>query len=210
MESNSRAHVIRGRESDLGRQTFRVLLVTQAIFFAALAWCVILVHGDGVQDGGISYYGVHGRTIGFAIVGYLAAAIGLWRASGMFRDGGLDPLVWVGVRIVAVMLVLLLLTPYTGGTFLNWAHMTTGALGALVQLAMSYALVRRFRVFSAIAAFTVQLIGGILAALSLPDWNFQILLTAEILIEIGFGWCLLGWTKHLVPRDATTSPRALA
>jgi hypothetical protein len=198
MQGNERTSIDQGTDLDLRRRTFRVLVTTQAIFFAALAWCVLLVHGDGVQDAGISYYGVHGRTIPFAILGYLVAAIGLWRASTMFKQGGLDPLVWVGVRVVAVMLVLLLATPYTGGAFLNWAHMTTGVISALVQLAISWSLVRRFVSVGAAMGFGVQLLGGVLGAFSLPDWHFQILLTAEVLIELGFSWCLLEWTKVLV------------
>jgi hypothetical protein len=198
MQGHERADVEQDAGYDLSRRSFRVLVTTQAIFFAALAWCIFLVHGDGVQDNGISYYGVHSRTIVFAIIGYLAGAIGLWRASTIFKEGGLDPLVWVGVRVVAVMLVLLLVTPYTGGAFLNWAHMTTGVIGALVQLAISWTLVRRVVSLGVATGFGVQLLGGVLGALSLPDWHFQILLTAEVLIELGFSWCLLEWTRVLV------------
>jgi hypothetical protein len=197
MKGEERATVKGGTDVDLAPATFRLLLTTQAVFFAALAWCVVLDHGEGVQDAGISFFGVHARTILLVIVGYGAATIGLWRASTMFKAGGLDPLIWLGVRVVAVTLVVLLATPYTGGAFLNWAHMTTGVTGALVQLSISWSLVRHFFGFGAVTGFVVQLLGGMLAALSLPDWHFQYLLTAEILMEIGFSWCLLEWTQRL-------------
>ena len=168
----------------------------------ALACCVGLVHDYASENAGISYYPVHHRTIALAIIGYIAGAIGLWLASSIFREGGLGALVWVGTRAVAVMLVLLLLTPYTGGPFLNWAHMAVGVVGALVQLAISFTLLRRQWSRGAAVGFAVQLLGGVLGALSLPDWSFQLLLPAEIMIELGFGYCLLAWANVLEP--ATT------
>lgn len=175
----------------------RLLLATQGVFFFALLWCVLLVHDHAVENAGISYYGVHSRTIALAIVGYVAAAVGLWRTSSLFRVAGADPVAWIGLRVVAVMLVLLLLTPYSGGTFLNWAHMTVGVVGALVQLAMSARLARRTRSLNVCLGAALQLLGGIVAALSLPDWAFQYLLLGEIVFQVGFSWCLLEWTRTL-------------
>lgn len=173
----------------------RVLLATQFVFFLALACCVLLVHDYAVENAGISYYGVHARTIAFAIIGYLAAALGLWLASSLIRAAGSVPILWVGLRLVAVMLILLLLTPYSGGTFLNWAHMTVGVVGALVQLAMSWSLVRRRRDWRVVSAFVIQFLGGVVGALSLPDWRFQALLVGETVFQLGFSWSLLEWTS---------------
>jgi hypothetical protein len=175
----------------------RLLIVTQVIFFGALFWCVLLVHDHAVENAGISYYGVHARTIPLAIIGYVTAAIGVWRASTILRDAGVEAIGWVGLRCVAVMLILLLLTPYNGGTILNWAHMTIGVAGALVQLTMTAALWRRTRSSSVGLAGAVQLLGGIVAALSLPDWSFEYLLVGEIVFQAGFAWCLLEWTGSL-------------
>ena len=91
------------------------------------------------------------------------------------------------------------MTPYTGGAFLNWTHMHRRRGGRLVQLAISYALVRRFPSVSTVAGFSALLLGGVLGALSLPDWSFQMLLYAEIVIELGFSWCLLEWARRLEP-----------
>jgi hypothetical protein len=181
----------------LRQRAFRVLVGTQGLFFFALAWCVLLEHNHAAETSGISFYGVNHRTVILAIMGYVIAAVGLWRASWLFREGGFDPLLWIGLRCVAVMLILLLMTPYNAGTFFNWAHMSVGVVGALVQMAISISLLKRYGSIAAIAAFSVQLIGGILGAFSLPDWHFQILLIAETLFELGFGWCLLEWTKVL-------------
>lgn len=184
-------------QESLQHRALRLVLTTQVLFFVALAWCVIQVHNHVAQNAGISYYAVHHGTVVVAVVGYVAAAIGLWRTSTLFRLGRLDPLIWLGLRIVAVVLILLLLTPYSGGAFLNWSHMTVGVVGALVQLAISITLLRRYGSLGAILGFSVQLAGGILGALSLPDWRFEYLLYSEILFQLGFCWCLIGWTRIL-------------
>jgi hypothetical protein len=41
--------------------------------------------------------------------------------------------------------------------------------------------------------FLVQLIGGLLAAASLPDWGFNHMLEGEVIFEVGFSWCLVMW-----------------
>ncbi len=200
MESRETTEASRTLSEPLAQRARKTLVITQAIFFTTLAWCVLLVHNHDAQNSGISYYGVHLRTVAFAIFAYASAAVGLWRASTLFQRAGLDSMSWVGMRVIAVVLIVLLLTPYSAGAFLNWAHMTTGVIGALVQLAMVITLLRRRATAAAVVGFTVQLVGGILGALSLPNWGFTYLLTSEIIFQIGFCWCLLEWTS-LMPRD---------
>ena len=43
-------------------------------------------------------------------------------------------------------------------------------------------------------AFFLQLAGGIVAAVSLPDWGFNHMLDGEMVFELGFAWCLILWT----------------
>jgi hypothetical protein len=80
----------------------------------------------------------------------------------------------MGLRIIAFGLLLLLITPFNKGAFHNWTHMTIGVITAFA--------------------------GGALAATSLPDWNLAHLLQGEIVHEIGFRWCLIGWTYALSDR----------
>lgn len=198
MESSEKSTTKTSTANALQGRAVRVLLTTQALFFVALAWCIYLQHGFEARSAGISYFGVNHRTVFFAIVGYVIAAVGLWRTSRLFIEGGLDPLLALGLKLVAAMLLLLLVTPYTGGTFLNWAHMTFGVVGALVQLVISYALLRRSGSIAAITGTSIQLAGGIIGAFSLPDWKFQILLYGELMFELGFCLVLLQWTRFLV------------
>ncbi len=158
---------------------------------------MLLQHGFNAQSQGISFYAVNHHTIAIAVTMYVCAAIGLWRTSLFFERAQFTPVVWLGLRGVAAMLILLLATPYNQGTFYNWAHMMVGVVGALVQLAISVSLWQRFPSRAVTTAFSVQLLGGLLGALSLPDWRFQILLYAETIFQIGFGWVLLEWSREL-------------
>lgn len=179
----------------------RIVLASQGVFFGALALCVLLVHDHVAENDGISYYGVHVETIVFAVVAYVTAAVGLWLFAGILRDEAVGAVGWASARAVSVMLILLLLTPYDRGTFLNWAHMTIGVVGALVQLGSSLAVMRRRATTAATVGFWVQLVGGIIAAASLPDWGFTQLLTGEIVFELGYALCVLEWAR-LLPGEA--------
>lgn len=167
------------------------LIATQAIFFALLVLCVVVAHGHAAQNDGISYYGVHPATMAPLIVAYASAALGLWRIGPAVVDAGAPVAVRTALRAVAVGLGGLLVTPYSAGTFFNWAHMTIGVMMALVQLAVAMWLLGRERSPAAVGAFAVQLAGGIVAALSLPDWHVPLLLVGEIFFEAGFAWCLI-------------------
>jgi hypothetical protein len=83
--------------------------------------------------------------------------------------------------------------------------MITGVTLALIQVAITaLLLIRRFTSRSGLGA-PAQLLGGLVAAASLPDWHFQYLLQDEILYEVGFGWCLIEWTYALHSRPLRRS-----
>ena len=176
------------------------MAVTQAIFFVAITWCVVIYDGPTAQNDGISFYGVYAPTIAILIGGYGAAAVGLWWMSvrlrleeGLARTG-------LGLRLIAIGLGLLLVTPFDRGPVWNWTHMTFGVTIALIQLAVSVRLLREYQSWGAVVGFSVQLLGGVLAALSLPDWRFEFLLLGQIVYQIGFAWCMFQWTHLLGAR----------
>lgn len=181
----------------LDEQTRHVLLVTQVAFFTSLAWCYLIFHAPVVQLDGISFYGVYHRTLPIIFLGYLVAAIGLWRTGDYLRSAGAGAIVWSGLRVVAVSLMVLLATPFNHGALLNWAHMTTGVIGALVQLAITSRLLSTRRTLRTLGGFAVQLAGGLISAASLPDWHFTYLFSGEVLYQLGFAWCLIEWTSTL-------------
>jgi hypothetical protein len=184
------------------------LLATQAFFFLAVGVCVVINHSREAQTSGVSFYGVYHRTIAIIVLGFCAASYGLWRASSYLARVGLSHVTVLGLRVVAVGLVLLLLTPYNKGTFFNWAHMSVGVVMALVQLAVAAQLMMLYRSWQSVGAFVVQLLGGLWAGASLPDWSFSYLLTGELIFELGFSWCLIEWTYALYERRSRAVQRA--
>ena len=178
----------------------QVLLLTQAFFFLSLLICLSINHGRTAQTDGISFYGVYHGTAAILVMGFAASAAGLWRAASYFAEVNAPRLASQGLRVVALGLIALLATPYNRGTFLNWTHMTVGVVVALLQLALSLRLLTRRQTLGSIVGFTIQLAGGLIAAASLPNWNFPYLLQGETIYQIGFGWCLIEWTHALGAR----------
>ena len=141
-------------------QTRHLLLVTQLLFFFSLAWCLILNHSQTAENDGISFYGVYHQTVPLLIGGYGVAFVGLWRTSTHFKSAGVPTLTWVGLRVIAVLLFVLLATPFNQGAFLDWTHMVAGVLGAIFQLEVALQLVRESRSFRTVLGLAVLLIGG--------------------------------------------------
>lgn len=177
------------------REARRLLLGTQFFFFATLLLCLLIAHGEVVDNDGISYFGVYHGTIEILTLGFVVAAYGLWRTSSFFQRMEAPAWLVVGLRIIAISLFVLLITPFNKGTFFNWSHMITGVAMALVELAIALLLLVNFRSATSIAAFGVALGGGLIAAASLPNWGFPYLLQGEIVFEVGFSWCLLELTR---------------
>ena len=170
-----------------------------------MLWCVVIYHGPTAQNDGISFYGVYAPTIAILVGCYGAAGVGLWWMSlRLGREIGLDRTA-LGLRLVAIGLGLLLLTPYDRGPVWNWSHMTFGVCIALIQLFVSVRLLREHQSWGAVVGFSIQLLGGVLAALSLPNWNFDFLLLGQIFYQVGFAWCMIEWT-HLLGARAATAP----
>jgi hypothetical protein len=184
-------------------KTRHLLLISQSLFFVALAWCLILNHGPTAENDGISFYGVYHETVPLIVAGYAAAFVGLWRTSVTFRGAGVPALTWAGLRVIAALLLVLLATPFNHGAFLNWTHMAAGITGALLELEVALQLVRESRSLRTVLGLAVLLLGGVISAASLPDWHFTHLLQGEIVFQMGFAWCLIEWTYALADRTRT-------
>ncbi|MBW4029966.1 MAG: hypothetical protein HIU57_04710 [Acidobacteria bacterium] len=179
-------------------QARQVLAATQVVFFVCVAMCVAIAHPRQVESYGISYFGVHAPTLPIISIGYGVASVGLWRSARFLAPLDVAPLFTSGLRVIALALPLLLLTPFNHGAFFNWAHMAVGTVIGVTQMsAATYLFVRQRRTTTTIAFF-LQLAGGLVAAASLPDWGFNHMLEGELVFEVAFAWCLVLWT-YVVP-----------
>lgn len=185
----------------VGIHARHVLVLTQSLFFCSLLVCFVINHSPTAEVDGISFYGVYGPTILILIAGFTIAAAGLWRTARYFAITEAPVFSVVGLRILSLGLFALLLSPFNQGTFLNWAHMVTGVTMSLIQLGIAILILRMRRSALSLTGFAVQLLGGIIGALSLPDWSFTYLLQGETLFEIGFGLCLIQWTYEIQTRQ---------
>jgi len=176
------------------------LLVTQLVFFAVIAVCVLIDHGTTAQNDGISFYAVYHLTLPLIVPAFCFAAYGMWRTSTFFASTDAPSLTVLGLRLIAIGLLLLLVTPFNRGTLLNWTHMTIGVLVAVVEMLICALLLRQHRTNRSVAALLVSIVGGAVAAASLPDWHIPYLLVGEIVYEVGFAWCLIEWTYALHAR----------
>lgn len=182
------------------------LLATQLFFFAVIFVCLLIKHTATTENDGISFFAVYHVTIPLIVPGFCVGAYGMWRTSNHFAETDAPRLAVDGLRFIAIGLVLLLVTPFNRGAFLNWTHMTIGVLVAVAEAAICVLLLTQHRSSRSLGAFALSLGGGLIAAASLPDWRFQYLLVGEIVYELGFSWCLIEWVYALHGR----SKRAVA
>jgi len=180
-------------------------VATQVVFFVCVALCVLNTYPRDAEVYGISYYGVHAPTLPLVSIGYGVGALGLWRTARYFAPLDVPTMFAPGLRVVALALPLLLLTPFNHGSFFNWAHMMIGIVIGVTQMGVSTYLLFRQRRRATTVAFFLQLAGGIIAALSLPDWSFDHMLEGELVFEVGFAWCLILWTYVAPPKRIAVS-----
>jgi hypothetical protein len=173
----------------------RTVIVSQVIFFVPLGFCVAWIHTGAVNRDGISYYGVHQPTLEIIAVSYLGAEVLLWRAARELAESGQPRELGQGLRVVALGLPGLLLTPYPAGPVWNWSHMVIGVVSGLVEFGLAIDLVLRDPTLGTWVTGGVQLAGGLLAAASLPDWNFPYLLVGEVIFELGFAGTMFRWLR---------------
>lgn len=182
------------------RQT---LIATQVVFFACVVACVLVDPTKQAEIYGISYYGVHAPTLPLVAIGYGVGALGMWRGAKYLAALDVATFVVVGLRLVAIALPLELFTPFNHGTFFNWTHMLVGIVIGVTQMTTGVLLVWRQPRTTTSVACVGQLIGGLIAAASLPDWGFNHMLEGELVFELGFSWCLVLWTYMSNAKEQT-------
>ncbi len=185
-------------KSDRYAFALRSLLMAESVVAIALLACVSIEFNANASIYGISYYGVHLRTVWVLALGFLIGGFFLYRSAIALSPHRPWGLLSSSLRVVAVGLVLLILTPYTLDTFFNWAHMTIGAAIFGFQMLVGFMTLRTMlRDPLAWLGVTVQLIGGVIAALSLPDHMLTYMLQGEIIFQSGFALAI----NHLLSQE---------
>lgn len=172
-------------------------------FFASVVVCLCIAHDATVEHDGISYFSVRVATLPVIVCGYVAVAAGMLLAANRFPDDDLGRRLALPLRCFPGFFGLLLVTPFNRGTALNWTHMTVGVTLALSQGLVTVWLCTVLPAARVLASATLELVGGLVAAISLPGSAFNYLFTGELIFNVGFCLCLLAVVHDAA---ALTSP----
>ncbi len=172
---------------DFNEPALHQVVASEAVLLLTVMVCTVMIWNNNVNVYGISYFGVTTPTLPIVAIGFLAGSVILIMASRKFPDVPPYGLVKWTLRIVSVGILLLLLTPYTLDTFFNWTHMILGASIFIVELYTGGVLCfRHLHDRLSKYALIIQFMGGVLAALSLPDNMLNFMLEGEVIFQIGF------------------------
>lgn len=181
----------------------RPLILGSTGFFASVAVCLAISHSATTEHDGISYFSVRSTTLPVILLGYLCVITGMLAAVRRLPDEDLGNRLALPMKCMPVLFVALLCTPFNKGTFLNWTHMTVGVTLAMAQGVITVWLCSVLPALRVLAAAGLELVGGIVCALSLPGSSFNFLLQGELLFNLGFCLCLIA-----VVHDAAAAPPA--
>jgi hypothetical protein len=171
-------------------------LVASGLFVVAMMACLILRPEGLTIDFGISYYGTMVSTAIPYSIGLLSCAVLLWSTSG---HEGLEfpPAYRWSLRVFAVLLIGVMLTPYNVGWWFDKVHTTVGSIAfviAILQvgwLAISSNFDRRFSL-----DWIVMFLAGALCAWWVPQ-RHGYLIEAQFAFLIAFGHATYTYLRSL-------------
>lgn len=179
----------------MDHQAFRSVLYSQGCFYLGLIVCVIIKpHGLATNDG-ISYYGIYRETVlpyAFALLG---AAYFCLQASGELADSHFQ-LLRNWLKIMAILLAGLVVTPYAAGTWVDYLHTTFGTILFAGQLLFSIWLIWQLhnKVW-AIVLTVIEFFAGVASAIYLKPTH-GLLLQTQVIFQLAFGALLLySWPR---------------
>ncbi|MFI7624806.1 hypothetical protein [Microbispora rosea] len=183
----------------------------QACLFGGLGVCVTVRPEGLAVNHGMSYYGVHWQTLLPYAVGLAGAALFTHRA---LRTAAARTPYPAHLRGMAGWFVALLagivLTPYTLGGAVDWAHRGLGAALFALQLLLAGRLVAWAHGDAVgVAFFLLQLGGGVLAAVYVLQTE-GLLIHGEATFQLGFALVLARTLPLIAPPIAAPSPAAAA
>lgn len=163
-----------------------LLRLAVVVLVVTVAVCALLGHDATTRRDGLSWFGVHARTVLPYATGLGAVAALQWAAADRLPDGERTEAVRRFLRVSALLVVGLLLTPYSAGAVVDALHRTFGATLFALQLLVAtwFWLTCRGRVAGVL--LVVQLVAGLAAAAALLGLQDD-QLTAQVAYQLAFG-----------------------
>jgi hypothetical protein len=168
----------------------RNLLTAGAVLAAGVVVCIDRAPKPVDTTEGLSWFGVTRATVVEYGVTLLVTAALLFRAAApLAAVPSLRP-ARIGLVACAAFLPLMLATPYTLNTFVNWTHMTIGAVLFITQLLVSGWLCwARARTQVVLTLLAVELLAGVVCFTSLIDLDAW-MLEAQLVFQVAFTACV--------------------
>jgi hypothetical protein len=185
----------------------RNLLTAGAVMAAGVLVCVYRAPKPVDTTDGLSWFGVTRATVlEYGITLLVSAALMLRAAAPLAAVPALLP-ARAGLLTCAALLPLMLATPYTLNTFMNWTHMTIGSALFVTQLLLSgWLWWARARTPIVLTLLAVELLAGLTCFTSLLDLDTW-MLQGQLVFEVAFTACValaVVSTDQMAP--TTTTP----
>ncbi len=189
----------------IGTRTLEKLMAADLFIFGTMVIVEVVWPTGHVDAYGMSFYMTHVRTFIPLATGFGIAVALLFRAASDLPPTGATLMVRRSLQAMAVLLIGILITPYTWGTFFNWAHMTLAAMLFVIQIGLSFWLVE-WHVSTIFNWFvlTIEVASGFVAMISLPDFGINLLFLGEIGFQLTFSALLLYSLSRLVPEGGSS------
>jgi hypothetical protein len=168
----------------------RNLLTAGAVLAAGVLVCIYRAPKPVATTEGLSWFGVTRATVvEYAVTLLVTAALMIRAAAPLAAVPSLRP-ARIGLVACAAFLPLMLATPYTLNTVLNWTHMTIGSVLFITQLLVSGWLCwARARTPVALTLFAVEFLAGLVCLTSLIDLDAW-MLEAQLVFQVAFTACV--------------------
>jgi hypothetical protein len=88
--------------------------------------CTVLAFNPTVSSDGLSYYGVHRKTIPLVLLGLSVSIVFLLKAAKGFDSPGTGQLISKSLKLFCGAAIGLLVTPYSINNYFDLAHKTIG------------------------------------------------------------------------------------
>lgn len=167
----------------------RYIIRSQLVLYAGLLVCIALLPAGLHTNDGISYYGIFERTLIPYTLALGGAAYFAWLAADKLTRPELR-YVRFSLFLYTLLVVGIMLTPYSLGRWFDYLHTTFGSALFSLQLLLSFWLVWRLRTWWAWALAVVELVAGIFSAAYLSP-KTGLLLQSQLLFQLAFGALLL-------------------
>ncbi|MFI6597509.1 hypothetical protein ACIBHX_14740 [Nonomuraea sp. NPDC050536] len=183
------------------------LIKGQVCLLGGLLVCMVVLPSCVTGNCGMSDFGVHWRTIVPYAIGLVGA--GLFTRRGLRAAAPVLPaprLVRLAGDSFALLLVGVLLTPYTLGEGVHWVHRTFGAALFLFQLILAIRLVVwDAGEFLAVVLVSLQFLSGVVSGLYVLSDSGHLVLSQAV-FQAAFGLVMIRTVRRLWIRDKPPSP----